>query len=137
MGSACIRCFEPASTTLCDSCAARLRTLLAGRPGVRRPTSRGAWQPYATLAAAAALVLVASRAGLLVGGAEPGQPRASGVWQVLADQQFISPLGMAADRDGNLYVVDAGTHRVVKLSAEGEILASFGGRGTGAGQFER
>jgi len=39
------------------------------------------------------------------------------------------------DGEGNVWVVDTGTHRVRKFSPEGELLGMLGGRGTGLGQF--
>lgn len=49
--------------------------------------------------------------------------------------QFQSPAGIAVDEQGNLYLADVGNHRVVKLSAEGQILLSFGREGEREGQF--
>src|SRR5215472_2081125 len=134
--SACVRCSRHTEATLCASCAARLRALLAGRPGIRRSAPHHGVQPYA-LAAVMAVALLVGFARVLVAKPEAGQPQASGVWRVFADQQFVSPLGAAADRDGSLFIVDAGADRVFKLAPDGHVLATFGGRGTGAGQFER
>ena len=46
-----------------------------------------------------------------------------------------NPSGVAVDGDGAAYVVDRGNHRVQRFSAAGEFLGSWGGVGTGAGQF--
>ena len=43
---------------------------------------------------------------------------------------------MAVDADGNVYVADTGNARVVKLSPAGEVLATFGRKGTGDGEFQ-
>jgi DNA-binding beta-propeller fold protein YncE len=40
---------------------------------------------------------------------------------------FIRPKGIAVDRDGILYVVDAGFHNVQMFNDEGEVLMFFGG----------
>lgn len=45
------------------------------------------------------------------------------------------PVGLAADKLGNLYVVDVSDSRVLKLDANGGLLISWGTRGTGAGEF--
>src|SRR5262249_48373076 len=122
VASACVHCAQPATGTLCAACSARLRVLLASHAGVRHFADRSVHKPYA-LVLVAVLATLGGLARLLVGPSEPPPPQASGIWQVFDDQQFISPLGMAADRDGNLFVVDAGTHRVYKLTPGGEVLA--------------
>lgn len=45
------------------------------------------------------------------------------------------PNGVAAAPDGSLYVMDRGNYRVVHLSPEGKILASFGQLGAGPGDI--
>ncbi len=49
------------------------------------------------------------------------------IWEQ-ADQGsgFMSPIGITAGRDGSVLVADADLHRVVRLSAEGRALGSFG-----------
>jgi hypothetical protein len=121
---------------LCGRCAARLRVLLCARAGVRRRPEQAVTRPYG-LAVVLVLAVLGGVARLLVPLNEPAPLPTTGVWRVFASQQFVSPLGMAADGDGNLYVADAGTHKVHKLAADGTVLASWGGRGTGPGQFER
>ncbi len=49
---------------------------------------------------------------------------------------FEFPTGIAADADGNIYVADSGNHRIVKLNSEGEILLTFGQKGSGIKEFQ-
>jgi len=49
--------------------------------------------------------------------------------------QFAFPQGIAADGDGNLYVVDSGNHRVQKLTRDGTLVTQWGGYGSGNRQF--
>ncbi len=53
----------------------------------------------------------------------------------LGDGQFNLPIGIAFDRDGNLYITDAFNHRVQKFDPTGKFLGSFGVFGSGDGQF--
>lgn len=46
------------------------------------------------------------------------------------------PMGVDADRFGNVYVAEHYNHRIQKFSPEGRILWTFGTRGAGTGQFE-
>jgi DNA-binding beta-propeller fold protein YncE len=48
---------------------------------------------------------------------------------------FWGPRGVAVDAEGNVWIVDTGTHRVRKFSPDGEPLATVGERGRGLGQF--
>ncbi|MBC8447256.1 MAG: glycosyltransferase family 39 protein [Chloroflexi bacterium] len=61
------------------------------------------------------------------------------LWQVgrcgSGKAEFQMPRGVAVDAAGNVYVADADNRRVVKLSAEGEPLLSWGKEGEGDGQF--
>ena len=58
-------------------------------------------------------------------------------WQILGEgAQLRSPMGVAVDVAGNIYVADAGNHRVVKLSPEGRQVAAWGSQGTAPGQFD-
>ena len=50
---------------------------------------------------------------------------------------FDSPLDMAVDDTGNIYILDSGNHRVQKFSPEGEYVAAFGRKGQGPGEFSR
>jgi DNA-binding beta-propeller fold protein YncE len=49
--------------------------------------------------------------------------------------EFRSPAGIAIDRQGNIYVADAGNNRIVVLSQSGRILFSVGTQGSGPGEF--
>lgn len=53
------------------------------------------------------------------------------------DGQFVRPLGIDIDRDGNVYVTDVIRCRVQKFSATGELLGAFGGVGDVLGAFVR
>jgi streptogramin lyase len=53
------------------------------------------------------------------------------------DGQFVRPLGIDVDRDGNIYVTDVIRCRVQKFSASGELLGAFGGIGDVLGAFVR
>lgn len=46
-----------------------------------------------------------------------------------------TPTGIAVGRSGNVWVMDSGNNRLLKLSARGELLHSFGGAGTASGKF--
>lgn len=48
---------------------------------------------------------------------------------------FASPVGLAVDSGGNIYVADTDNHRIKKLSSAGEVILLLGSRGTGQGQF--
>lgn len=45
------------------------------------------------------------------------------------------PQSLAFDADGSLWVADSCNHRIVRLSPDGEVLASFGTLGEGPGEF--
>ena len=51
------------------------------------------------------------------------------------DGQFKTPLCIAADGDGNVYVTDSGNHRVQRFDRNGVYLGQFGTYGTGDGQL--
>ena len=51
------------------------------------------------------------------------------------DDEMWGPRSIATDGQGNVWVVDTGTHRVRKFSPDGELLGTLGGWGTGPGQF--
>jgi class 3 adenylate cyclase/sugar lactone lactonase YvrE len=51
--------------------------------------------------------------------------------------RFSYPYGVAADRQGNVYVSDQLANRIVKLSPEGLPLTTWGSAGTGLGQFSQ
>jgi len=49
--------------------------------------------------------------------------------------QFSFPQGIDVDRDGNLYVVDTGNHRIQKFNKSGNFVKSWGGLGREVGKF--
>jgi DNA-binding beta-propeller fold protein YncE len=57
-------------------------------------------------------------------------------WTAPAQQRyFSSPYGVAVDGNGIVYVVDSKNNRIQMLSPTGTLLASWGNRGYGVGQF--
>jgi hypothetical protein len=52
------------------------------------------------------------------------------------ESQFESPLGIACDSAGNVYVVDSGNHRIQKFTSGGVYASQWGTQGSGNGQFE-
>jgi len=46
------------------------------------------------------------------------------------DGQLKSPVGVAADGSGNLYVADTGNNRIQKFSKTGLFLAKWGTKGS-------
>ncbi len=61
------------------------------------------------------------------------------LWQTGAcgagNGQFNEPRGVAVDAEGNVYVADAGNHRIVKLDKAGKFVKAWGSEGEGDGQF--
>jgi DNA-binding beta-propeller fold protein YncE len=51
--------------------------------------------------------------------------------------QFHDPYGIALDAQGFIYVTDTANQRVQKLDPEGSVVATWGGQGSAAGQFDR
>ena len=49
---------------------------------------------------------------------------------------FYMPMDIAVDKEGNVYVLDSGNHRIQKFDSEGNFLASFGRHGQGPGEFQ-
>jgi DNA-binding beta-propeller fold protein YncE len=48
----------------------------------------------------------------------------------------LQPVSIAVYPDGNMLVIDKEQMKIVKLSSSGEVISSFGSKGSGAGQFE-
>jgi DNA-binding beta-propeller fold protein YncE len=48
----------------------------------------------------------------------------------------VAPFGLFITPDDTLFVADGRANRVVKMNTEGKVLASFGEKGTGPGQFD-
>lgn len=59
-----------------------------------------------------------------------------GVMEGAEHEMFGRVAGVAFDRSGNLYVLDAGNHRVVVYGPDGRFLRLFGRRGAGPGEFQ-
>jgi len=51
------------------------------------------------------------------------------------DTQFNTPVGIALDHAGNVYVVDSNANRIQKFNNDGVFIAQWGGYGAGAGQL--
>ena len=49
---------------------------------------------------------------------------------------FEFPTGISIDSSGNIYIADSGNHRVVKLRQDGEVLLTFGQKGSNLGEFQ-
>jgi sugar lactone lactonase YvrE len=49
---------------------------------------------------------------------------------------FYMPSDLAADSQGNVYILDSGNHRIQKFDPNGNFLASFGRQGQGPGDFQ-
>jgi DNA-binding beta-propeller fold protein YncE len=57
-------------------------------------------------------------------------------WQSTAKpEQLNSPADIAVDSKGDVYVVDGNNNRIVKLNSQGELLKTWGRRGSGEGEF--
>jgi len=48
---------------------------------------------------------------------------------------FDQPFGIAIDSSDNIFVADVGDHLIQKFDADGNFITSWGGFGTGNGQF--
>jgi hypothetical protein len=49
---------------------------------------------------------------------------------------FYRPGGIAADSQGNIYIVDGGNNRIQKFRSDGQYLQTIGRKGQGPGEFE-
>ena len=54
------------------------------------------------------------------------QPVYPSLGQAWGDGALVMPHGLSVDRDGNVWVADAGRHQAVKFSPAGEELAAIG-----------
>lgn len=78
-----------------------------------------------------------STQALFIATALPSQPSpVAFVWKIMGDPEpFNSPTGLTLDSQGNLYVFDVGSSRVLKYNADGKFLTQWGSQGSGDGQF--
>ncbi len=49
---------------------------------------------------------------------------------------FYMPTAMAFDKEGHIYVLDSGNHRIQKFDATGKYVATIGNQGQGPGEFQ-
>ena len=60
-----------------------------------------------------------------------------GTWQFLIqDSEMTSPIGVATDSTGKIYVVDSNDCKVRVFTSNGTLITSFGGKGTANGQMK-
>jgi streptogramin lyase len=52
------------------------------------------------------------------------------------DGQFKSPVAVAVDADGYVYVADSGNYRIQKFDSNGNLITKWGSEGSGDGQFK-
>ena len=59
------------------------------------------------------------------------------LWPALQQPWYFRFLsGVAVDSTDNVYVLDAGNYRVLKFTAEGQLIAKWGREGSGPGEFD-
>ena len=56
--------------------------------------------------------------------------------QTITCEEFISPMGVAVDKDDNIYVSDMHTTFIIKFSKEGNLIKVVGRKGTLPGEFD-
>lgn len=63
--------------------------------------------------------------------------KAGALWPQITQsgRYFNLPVGIARDKAGLFYITDKGSHQVKVLTAQGELLRTWGGFGTAPGQF--
>jgi DNA-binding beta-propeller fold protein YncE len=79
------------------------------------------------------MVLLA--AALFAAGAHAGVPLAAVRSLAILSEGLALPSDVAVGRDGRVYVVDSGNHRIAVFARGGKRLFTFGTRGTGPGQL--
>jgi tripartite motif-containing protein 71 len=52
-----------------------------------------------------------------------------------SEELFRSPVALAKDSSGNIYMSDMGNHRIIKMDSYGNILATYGKLGDRPGEF--
>ena len=52
------------------------------------------------------------------------------------EASFNNPVALAKDAEGNIYIADMGNHRIIKMSANGDILGKYGSFGRNQGEFD-
>jgi phage tail-like protein len=106
------------------------------------PCFGGPGEPPTRLRAPRGLLFLADRNALLVADSgnhrlqllDPATFQLLGIWG--GSGELDTPWALAADPDGNVYVVDHGSRRVQKLGPEGNVLTSFWQNALGAGLVE-
>jgi len=59
------------------------------------------------------------------------------VWpEVPTGWHFYTPMGVAVDKAGSVYIGDSGNYRIKKFDSNGRLLTQWGSAGKGEGQFE-
>lgn len=95
--------------------------------------------PEKTRSGAGALAMLLMAATLMPRTTGVATAGSRGHWRTLFAAAHLPtlyrPTGLGLNGHGDLYVLDSGNFRVVKLSPHGAVLARFGSRGTRPGQF--
>ncbi len=113
--------------------AERSRGAVATMPAVApKPATQGRPPVWALAAVAGVIVVAAAVFFLLRPGGSPSSTAAGPRIATWFPAHFQSPAGLTVDPNGTVYVADAGSNRVVKLSARGKVLQTFGTAGTAA-----
>jgi len=69
-------------------------------------------------------------------GHEIGSYKFKGMWPTLPQPWYFSyPDGLAVDKDGFIYLMDKGSHRVMKFTANGQLVTQWGRQGSNEGEF--